>query len=143
MRDLLFNGTPFTVPCVIEAENFDIGGEGLTYHDTDVSNIPGAYRTQEGVDLEIRNSGGFQIAYIETGEWVEYTLNVPEAGDYEITTQVASLEGGGKINFSVGSTYSTTIDIPSTNSWQTTTSVTGIIALKIILNSGYHIFYLY
>lgn len=123
-------GAPFNVPCIIEAENFDVGGEGLTYHDTEVSNIPGAYRTNEGVDIETRTSGGFHLAYTESGEWVEYTLNVQEAGEYDITTHVASLEGGGKIRFSVENTNSEIIDIPSTSSWQTTNTVTGNVTLQ-------------
>ena len=29
-----FKGTPWPVPGTIEAENFDEGGEGISYHDT-------------------------------------------------------------------------------------------------------------
>ena len=37
-----FLGAPLPIPGVIQAEDFDVGGEGLTYHDTDPENIPGA-----------------------------------------------------------------------------------------------------
>ncbi|MCK5077480.1 MAG: cellulase family glycosylhydrolase, partial [Calditrichia bacterium] len=80
-----YHGTPFQIPATIQAEDYDIGGEGLTYHDTGALNIPGDYRPNEGVDIEERNDGGFHIGYIESGEWVEYTINVPNTAEYNIT----------------------------------------------------------
>src|ERR1043166_10284571 len=49
-------GAPFTVPAqgavVIEAENFDDGGQDVAYHDnTPTSTAGGQYRTGEGVDI--------------------------------------------------------------------------------------------
>ncbi len=120
---------PFAIPDTIEAEYFDIGGEGLTYHDTEQLNIPGAFRTEEWVDIEARDSGGYQIAYVATGEWLEYTITVPDSGNYNITAFVASKNGGGKIKFTSGTNSSEIIDIPSTNSWQSTTKVKGNIFL--------------
>ncbi|MBN1598076.1 MAG: Ig-like domain-containing protein, partial [Bacteroidales bacterium] len=37
------------IPGIIEAENYDNGGEGVAYHDNDASNNGGQYRTSEGV----------------------------------------------------------------------------------------------
>lgn len=34
-----YRGTPATVPGVIEAEQFDFGGEGVAYSDTTIDNI--------------------------------------------------------------------------------------------------------
>ena len=39
-------GTPVALPNLIEAENYDRGGEGLAYHDTTTGNSSGAYRTR-------------------------------------------------------------------------------------------------
>src|SRR5438552_2565558 len=47
-----FTGVPYPIPGTIEAENFDKGGEGVAYHDTDAANLGGQYRTTEGVDIE-------------------------------------------------------------------------------------------
>jgi len=128
----LYLGKPFIIPGTIEAEDFDIGGEGLTYHDSEAENIPNGYRPAEGVDLEARNSGGFQIAYIKTGEWTEYSIDVEQAGDYDITAHTASLNGGGQLKFSTSNSSSGIIDVPSTSSWQTTTEIKG----KINLDKG-------
>ncbi|MEE9431628.1 MAG: cellulase family glycosylhydrolase [Melioribacteraceae bacterium] len=125
-------GKPFTIPGTIEAEDFDIGGEGLTYHDSESENIPNGYRPADGVDLEALTSGGFQIAYVKTGEWVEYTIDVEQAGDYDITAHTASLNGGGQIQFNTLNSTSGIIEVASTSSWQTTTEVKG----KIFLDKG-------
>lgn len=124
-----FHGAPFPIPGTIEAEDYDIGGEGLTYHDTDANNIPGAYRPNEGVDIEPRDEGGFQVAYIESGEWLEYTVDVAEDAEYRITAFVASLNGGGRFRYEFGTRFTRAVTVPSTNSWQTLTSMSTSITL--------------
>ena len=111
-----FHDEPLSIPGTIECEDFDIGGEGLTYHDSEPSNIPGAYRPEEGVDIETR-PGGFQISYVESGEWIEYTVDVEESGNYFVTAYLASMEGGGKLSIQVGNSQSEIITVPKTSSW--------------------------
>jgi hypothetical protein len=132
-----FHGSPFVIPGTIEAEDYDIGGEGLTYHDTDDANIPGAYRPNESVDIEPRDEGGFQVAYIESGEWLDYTVDVQEGGDYHLTAYVASMDGGGQFRFKFPYRYTRTLTVPSTNSWQTLTAITT--SRPISLTSGVQI----
>ncbi|MEM6338110.1 MAG: cellulase family glycosylhydrolase, partial [Bacteroidota bacterium] len=117
-------GAPHEVPGSFEAEDFDEGGEGLTYRDSDPENIPGAYRPSVGVDLEPRDDGGFHIAYVESGEWVEYTVNVAQAGTYDVTTHVASLNGGGRFGLSFDGVSAGVGRVPRTDSWNTTVPVT-------------------
>ena len=85
------------IPGIIEAENFDKGGEGFTFHDSD-SNDEGnsRYRSDnEGVDI-ITTSSGYGIGYTANGEWLEYTINVTEAGKYDYEATVSSgLNGSG------------------------------------------------
>src|SRR5205085_265179 len=42
-----FGGTPISVgaSAIIQAEDFDNGGEGIAFHDTDAGNTGGAYRS--------------------------------------------------------------------------------------------------
>src|SRR5215212_2558137 len=70
-----FGGTAPNVPGVIQAENFDEGGEGVAYHDLDAANLGGAYRTT-GVDIEEIHAtgGGFAVDFAKAGEWTEYTF---------------------------------------------------------------------
>jgi aryl-phospho-beta-D-glucosidase BglC (GH1 family) len=126
-----FGGAPFAIPGTIEAEDYDIGGDGLTYHDTDEANIPGAYRPTEAVDIEVRSDGGFQVAYIASGEWLEYTVDVEEAGEYLATAYIASVDGGGRFRFEFGGAFSRTLTVPSTGNWQTLTAVSRTMLLDV------------
>ena len=92
-----WNGTPGIVPTPykshpvpgrIEAEDYDVGGENVAYHDTTPGNLGGAYRN-DGVDIEAA-AGVTNVGWIRDGEYLLYTLNVPKAGDYQVTARAAS-----------------------------------------------------
>ena len=78
---------PFTVPCRVEAEDYDTGGEGVAYHDTTAGNSGGAYRTD---DVDVDPSTVRHVGYVATGEWIEYTVNVTTAGTYPTSFRVGS-----------------------------------------------------
>lgn len=125
-----FNGTAIAIPGTLEAEDFDIGGNDFTYSDTEELNQGGAYRN-ESVDIEERTDGGYQVGYVEVNEWLEYTVNVDSTKTYTFTTSIAAMEKGGKFTLSTStSNQSTSVDIPSTNSWTTLTEVRGEIELE-------------
>ncbi len=125
-----FHGAPARIPGLIQAEDFDIGGEGLTYHDTDGVNIPGAYRPNEGVDIEARSDGGYHVAYVEDGEWLEYTVRVDEGGDYMVTAHVASVDGGGQFRFEFGTQWTRALVAPRTGDWETLAAVSKTMRLE-------------
>ena len=116
-------GEPATIPGTVEAENYDVGGEGLTYHDADALNLPGDYRPDEGVDIYSRNGDGYHIGNAMPGEWYEYTVFVEEEGSYTIDFHLAAIQGGGTFNIEIGGTGSGTLSAPNSNSWLTTKSV--------------------
>lgn len=88
------NGVAHSIPGTIEAVNFDTGGEGVAYHDTSVGNSGNGPRASDNVDTELRTSAG-NVGWIAKGEWLEYTVNVSQAGTYNIAVRVASSPGGG------------------------------------------------
>ena len=53
-----FGGSTRTLPGVVQAEDFDRGGEGGGFHDSDGANKGGAYRTSEGVDISTTSDTG-------------------------------------------------------------------------------------
>jgi hypothetical protein len=85
-----FNG-PHVIPGKIEAENFDINGQGLSYHDLSEINEGGKYRTT-AVDIEAStdDGGGSNVAYIESGEWLTYLIESVTPGTYDIALRTAS-----------------------------------------------------
>ena len=80
-----------SLPGVVEAENFDKGGEGFTFHDIDSKDEgKSKYRSDnEGVDI-VSGNGGYAIGYTENKEWMDYTVNVKEPGKYSFEATVAS-----------------------------------------------------
>ncbi|MFN1834188.1 glycosyl hydrolase [Balneola sp. MJW-20] len=114
-----FNGAPKMIPGRIEAEHYDKGGEGVAYHDKEAANIGLAFRPDEGVDLEPSNDQGFDVYWITAGEWLEYTIEVPEAGNYDISPYVATVPGFGNFRLSINNVdVSGRRDVLHTGGWQ-------------------------
>lgn len=85
------------IPGIIEAEDFDGGAELFSFHDSDNKNegdIKDYRKDAGGVDF-VKGNGGCAIGYTATGEWLDYTVNVKEAGiySYEATVSCGSPDG--------------------------------------------------
>jgi endoglucanase len=91
-----FGTGPAPLPGLIEAENYDQGGENTGYHDTSAGNESGEYR-KDDVDVGGNGSGGYAVSSIDMGEWLEYTVDAT-AGSYYIEARVASALGGGSFH---------------------------------------------
>ncbi|CAN0484663.1 unnamed protein product, partial [Ectocarpus sp. 12 AP-2014] len=72
-----FDGVPATIPGRVEGEEFDYGGEGVGYSDTDAGNNGGQFRTSENVDISI-NGDGYNVGWMRSGEYLRYTVDVTE-----------------------------------------------------------------
>jgi len=118
-----FSGAAIALPGTLHAENFDNGGEGLGYHDVSAGNTGGQYRSTD-VDIEPSSLGGFNVGWMDTNEWLAYSVNVATTGAYTVRFQVASATGGGQLHASFGPTNTTTAAVPNTGGWQTWTTVT-------------------
>jgi len=126
-------GSPFVLPTRIEAEDFDVGGEGVAYHDTDAGNNGDDYRTGEDVDIETCSDvgGGYNVGWIMEGEWLEYTLDVPVSGEYDINVRVASQSQGGVFHLEFnGENKTGDVIVPITGGWQTWTTVSATATLS-------------
>lgn len=126
------------LPGIIEAENFDVCGEGMTYHDSDTQNEGGtSYRSNGGgVDI-VTGNGGYAIGYTATGEWLEYTVNVKEAGKYAYSAIASSGVTGSGFTLSLVEDGNLTtlckVNVPQTgnNDWNNYQSIEGNIAPKL------------
>ena len=140
-----FGGVASAVPGRIEAENFDNGGEGVAYHDTDPANLGGIYtnggdyRDSQGVDLQLTGDtgGGFNVGWTHAGEYLNYTVNAAASGTYDFAARVSDYGVGGAFHVEVdGVTVTGTLAIPDTGNFQSYTTVT---APAIAMNSGQHV----
>jgi hypothetical protein len=124
-----YTGTPAAIPGTIQAENYDNGGEGVAYHDTTSGNSGGQYRSNN-VDIEAASGGGYDVGWLDVGEWLGYTVNVASAGSYTAAFRVAAAGNGGTFHLEVGGqNVSGPLTIPNTGGWQTWTTVSASVTL--------------
>ena len=127
------------IPGRIEAEDFDKGGQGRAYSDTNSRNNGNQYRN-EGVDIQTTgdSNGNFNVGWMNSGEWLTYTVNVSETANYDILLRTASVFNTPSVQLLVdGTSVSNNITIPNTNGWQNYTTVR---VPNISLAKGKHIF---
>jgi hypothetical protein len=127
-----------TLPGIVQAEDFDQGGEGFTFHDSDANDEGDAkYRTDnEGLDL-VKGNGGVAIGYTAKNEWTEYTVNVTQAGEYSFEATVSngsSSNGGFTISLVKGSaiTQLAKVTFSSSGGWDTYKVVSGKLSRKLV-----------
>ncbi|MDN5217315.1 DUF5010 C-terminal domain-containing protein [Fulvivirgaceae bacterium BMA12] len=116
-----YGGTAWSLPGVVEAENYDNGGQGVAYNDTDAANNGGQYRT-DGVDIQTTGDteGTYNVGWMAASEWLEYTVNVTVAQDYDFFPRVASPVGTGKLKILVdGIDQTGELAVPNTGGYQT------------------------
>ena len=127
------------IPGTIEAENFDTGAEGMSFHDSDTKDEgDGKYRTNGGgVDI-VKGNGGFAIGYTSSGEWLEYTVDVKEAGTYAFDAVVSSGANNSSFSLSLNTaegisdlTGSIAVPCLTSNDWNTYSTVHGRLSLPL------------
>jgi hypothetical protein len=142
-HDGVYQGGPQRIPGKVFCAYYDIGGEGIAYHDTDAKNngsgglnpADGTYlnqfRMNEGVDTsytkfhdQIDNNpynlvqpseGQLYVGWTEPGEWFNLTVEVERAGVYTIDLLYTS-NRGGEISFDLnGQKLTGPVNVVSTN----------------------------
>ncbi len=134
------------IPGKIYSTNYDLGKMGASYNDADFQNVGSngvwnsgySYRN-DGVDIEKCNdllSNGFNVGWINTGEWLKYSVNVGQSGHYSINLNIAAPTSGGKILLYLdGQILTPVLDVPATGGWQNWQQIT---AQNIFISAGSH-----
>ena len=122
-----------SLPGTLQFEDFDEGGEGFTFHDSDAQDEGKAnYRTDnEGVDI-VTGNNGYALGYTATGEWLEYTVDVQQEGIYAFEAY-ASKGNDGNAGFTISlvtdgqntKLASATVTKTDDNQWSTYKKFTG------------------
>lgn len=140
-----FHGEPMVIPGVIEAVDFDHGGQGIAYHDSQEDNIDGFYRPREGVDIQASSEGGCAVGWIDEGEWLAYTVDVQQAGRYTLTIRHAGGEGELSLAFDGVDATGVLRTTPTAN-WQDWTDLTtevtlesGVQKLRVTCGGGFNL----
>jgi hypothetical protein len=137
-----FGGLVQELPGKIEAENFDIPGTGSankTYSDKDSENHGDSdYRKDTGVDLYKKGTGVI-VGYNQADEWLEYTINVKEAGSYTMFAAVASANATSSFQLSLdGEPLTDVISVPQNEGEENYDDYNKVNA-NVTLPSGEHI----
>lgn len=102
-----------SLPGKVEAENFDPTG----YSDTTSNNEGGAYRTDTDVDIK-QITDGYAIGWMVAGEWLEYTVNVAQEGDYDLTIRAGAVETGRTLQVvQCDKVLLESFDVPQVSAW--------------------------
>lgn len=146
-----YHGTPTPIPGIVYASDFDLGKNNHAYYDTDVAdynlstggfqawNKGWSYRN-DGVDIEknseTSNSNGFNIGFVNKGEWTKYTVQIDETAAYKATFRLATQENGGEFYLSLDDQAITSIQtVSSTGGW---TQYTTFEVSHVLLTAGEH-----
>jgi PKD repeat protein len=143
--DAPFYGVPQVVPGTIQAEDFDGGGEGISYHDSDASNNGGQYRST-GVDIEncSDTGGGYNVGWTSGGEWLNYTINAAVDGLYTLQARTASSGNGGTFHIEIDGVNKTgSMTNSDSGGWQTWRTLTksigmtaGLHTMKLVMENN-------
>ncbi|WP_282577787.1 carbohydrate-binding protein [Paenibacillus mellifer] len=102
---------PSTIPGKIEAENFS---------------------TMNGIQTEPTSDtgGGLNVGWIHVGDWLDFNVNILNAGTYTVEYRVASNTGTGAIQLQSSGTTLATTTVPNTGGWQNWQTVTASVPLS-------------
>src|SRR6185437_4875420 len=134
-----FGGTPVALPGLVEAANYDTGGQGVAYNVTATNGSANSYRA-DGVDLETTADtsgtspagGAYDMGWTTPGQWFDYTVSVPTAGTYSVAFRLASPYGitdALHIANASGANLTGSVAVPNTGGYETWTTVTASLIL--------------
>ena len=141
-RGTPFTGTPIAIPGIIEAENFDKGGQNVAYYDKALRNQGAMYRTTEDVDVyasdDTQLSSRYVVKAFESAEWLNYTINVRTAGNYNIEVRAATAQTDAAYRILIdGVDVTGRRSVPNTGGWSSYQWMTA--KTNVPLTAGKHV----
>ena len=143
-----FGGKAWAIPGKIEMENFDEPGYGAgndSYSEKDSddhgaeSNGGKSYREGTGVDI-YKKATGYVVGYNQSDEWLEYTVEVAEAGDYTMYAAVASANATSSFQLSIdGESITGEVAVPQASAGEENYDDYNKVKENVTLTAGKHI----
>jgi endo-1,3(4)-beta-glucanase len=149
-EQLPWAGEPIPIPGTFESAHYDVFeggiGEGIAYHDVSPENA-GDFRLDQYVDAVGVANEGATVGWIAPGEWLEYTIDVQQAGFHKLEFRYAcgNNAGGGPLRLELnGDSISPAISVSYTGDWTTWQTHTvnniplksGKQVLRVIMENG-------
>ena len=142
----------------IYAVDYDLGINGVAYFDKDTADYhvstgantagnKGRVYRNDGVDISksTTSKDSYYVSHIETGEWLQYTIDVERSGVYSLALNVASKDANGRLSISIdGKPLGQTVNVPNTGDYTNFKTVqlknikldAGKQKLKVFANTG-------
>jgi hypothetical protein len=104
---------------IIGAADFDVGGKGIAFEDSNATNTSGNYRRDRGDSRSdaISVEGNLCIGSIAVNDWWQYTVDVQDAGDYEIDFYLSVNGSSAKCRVTVDDVSSDTYSLNNNSNW--------------------------
>ncbi len=98
--------------------------------------IPGTiqaenYSAMSGIDTEptTDTGGGYNVGWLDPGDWFEYEVDIQQAGTYTVEYRVASQGGSSGFQLSVNGSVIDTQGVPNTGGWQNWVTLSATVTL--------------
>lgn len=138
------------IPGTIAASDYDIGNNGVSYYDLEYKRVSSNDNQNTGNNgWEYRNDGvdiqssedpevDYNVGWIDSGEWLEFTVEVTESANYEVRARVASNNTNGRMTLAIDNTnIAPTASVPNTGGYQNWGQV--LIAEAAYIEAGTHV----
>ena len=146
-----YGGVAPALPGTIHASDYDLGGEGVAYHDTTAQNINGLYRPAEAVDISTSYDAAgalYDVTSFEAGEWLAYTVQIATAGSYDLDVRASTSPSFPNSTYHVeidGTNATGPVALPNTGGWgvyqwlgrKTVSLSAGVHVLRIVSDVAY------
>lgn len=115
---------------VVKAVDYDLGRNGAAYFDTDsadyhISNGKrggnrGRVYRNDGVDIAVDPSmaDSYFVTHTESGEWLQYTIDVVKAGRYRIKLNYNLEKENAKLSLQINNSETKKLTVPKATGWQ-------------------------
>ncbi len=114
--DAGYDGVAVTLPGVVQAERFDTGGAGYSYSTEIGSAGPEVKQIAAGTGDD--SAGGYYLAAVKAGRYINYSVFAPKDSDYTITARVAAATAGGTFHLNIDQKpLSKPIGVTETGHW--------------------------
>ena len=141
-------GLPAPIPGIIQAENFDNGGEQISYYNPTPGNVCGTYRNTDISTCTCTDdssgtpvSCGYRVGFVYAREWLRYTVSVQASGLYTFGVRAATTVSGESLHILVdGVNVTGSMPIPAASSWYIWSTVQ---SLPVSLTKGIHVLTLF
>ena len=123
-----FSGTAIAIPGIVEAENYDKGGNGVAYGGASEGKEDYATNQRPNDDIDIVGTeSGYGVGGTLPNQWMEYTVNVKTAGVYEVEALASNGNADAKdIDLLIGGKNVATISVPNIqDDWGTYVKASG------------------